>query len=336
MAVLVAICLPMILALIVMFVGISQMQLARSETRVAADAAARAATETILRTEDQDAAYQKALAITQQHFHLDQGFSLKPSDVVFGQGSSVVGSEWDFIPNRKPYNAAQVTLVKSAKSDSGPAELLLSLFGSPHFEPSKSATASQIDHDIMFVIEAGGSMHAPQRWKGVMDSFVLLVDIVPKLGNKVRVGVVVCHSDPVLEQELMQANGEFILRMEEIHQNVKNIKLTQGRALGGGLALASDALEAAKRLDLAADQTILFLGNGDHNQGIHPSVAAKTAAERGQVIYCVTFGHNSDKDGMMETAALMTGGEFFDVQDLSILEPIMRDVLVNPTLVLIR
>jgi Mg-chelatase subunit ChlD len=336
MAVLVAICLPMFLALIVMFVGISQMQLARSETRVAADAAARAATETILRTEDADAAFQTASAITKRHFHLDQGFSLDRKHVVFGQGSSNVGSEWDFIAGKKPFNAARVTVLKSAQSEAGPATLLLSLFGSPHFEPTQTAIASQIDHDIIFVIEAGGSMHVPQRWKGVLESLEQIAALVPTLGNKIRIGVVVCHKDPVLAQALMPANAEFVARMEEIHNDVKDTKLTQGRSLGGGLELASNVLEAEKRLDLAADQTIIFLGNGDHNQGTHPTVAARIAADRSQVIYCVTFGHNADKDGLMETAALITGGRFYHVEDLSILPSIMKDVLINPSIVLIQ
>jgi len=42
-AVLVAIILPMILALIVLFIGVAQIQLARAELRVSTDAAARAA-----------------------------------------------------------------------------------------------------------------------------------------------------------------------------------------------------------------------------------------------------------------------------------------------------
>lgn len=335
-AALIAICLPMILILIVMFVGISQMQLARSEMRVAADAAARAATENILRTEDKEAAYKQALSITKNHDVVSQSVTLERSKVVFGQGRSSEGSEWEFIPNQRPFNAAQVEVVKSSESASGPMDLLLSFLGSPHFDTRQTATASQIDHDIMFVIEAGGSMHAPQRWKGVLDALEELVALVPTLGNKTRVGVVICHKDPTVEQDLVQANAEFIDRMQEIHNEIKNVKLTQGRSLGGGLELASTVLVGAKRPDVPADQTILFLGNGHHNQGTHPSTAARMAAERGQVIYCVTFGHNADKDGMMETAALMTGGEFFDVQDNSVLPGIMRDVLINPSIVLIR
>jgi hypothetical protein len=336
MAVLIAICLPMLLGVMVLFIGISQMQLARSELRVAADAAARAATESILRTGDEDAAYRKSLSITQSHSHLSQVFALERKRVVFGQGSSSEGGEWEFIPYQKPYNAAQVEVVKSADSKSGPVQLLLSFLGSPHFESSKFATASQIDHDIVFVIEAGGSMHAPQRWKGVLDALEQIVSIVPSLGNKVRVGVVVCHTEPILEQELIPANGDFLDRLIEIHNAIKDIKLVQGRSLGAGLELASDTLEAQKRLDQSADQTILFLGNGDHNQGTLPVTAARIAAQRGHVIYCVTFGHNADKDGMMESAALLTGGKFFDVQDLTLLKPILRDLLFNPSIVLIR
>lgn len=336
MAPLIAFCLPMLLALLLLFIGISQIQLARGEMRVVADAAARAATESILRTQDEEMAYQQALQIATEHNVSNQNITLRRSDIVFGQGRSVVGSEWDFIPNLKPYNAARVKVIKSAESESGAVQFFLPLFGSTQFETAKIATASQIDHDIIFVVEAGGSMHAPERWKGVVAAFEQLVELVPTLGNKIRAGIVVCHTEPVLAQKLVPVNAEFVSAMKKIHEDVKDLQLIQGRNLGGGLKMASDVLEAQKRVDLTADQTIVFLGNGHNNLGTEPITAGRIAATRVQVIYCLVFGHNSDKDGKMESAALVTGGRFFDVQDHSILNTILKDVLVNPSIVLIE
>lgn len=336
MVVLIAFCLPMLLALLVLFLGVTQIQLARGEMRVVADAAARAATESILRTEDEEAAFQQALAVTHDHNVSQEFVTLERSHVIFGQGRSVPNGEWQFLPGQQPYNAAQVQVVKSRDSQSGSVQLLLSLFGSTDFETSVAATASQIDHDIMFVIEAGGSMHAPNRWRGVLEALNQLVEVVPALGNTIRVGIVICHDEPVLAQSLAPANHEFLSRMIELHNDVKDVKLVQGRNLAGGLEMASDVLEAEKRVDLTADQTIIFLGNGHNNRGMEPVVAGELAATRAQVIYCVTFGHNADKDGKMEAAAAVTGGKFFDVQDLSILQPLFKELLVNPSIVLIR
>ena len=58
-------------------------------------------------------------------------------------------------------------------------------------------------------------------------------------------------------------------------------------------------------------------------KGRYPIDAASIAASRGQVIYSLIFGHNGDKNGDMEAAAKITGGECFHVEDKGMLREIL-------------
>lgn len=335
MAILIALLLPMLLALVALFLGVAHIQLTRAEMRLAADASARAATEAILRTSNEDIAFRHALAVAATHEISNHKVILDRPDVIFGQARSESDGEWSFIPNQEPYNAARVNILKTSDSSSGAVQTLLPAFGPAFFETSKTATAAQVDHNIMLVVEAGGSMHAPERWEGVKTAIEEMTAIAQGLPNKIRVGLVECHNEPHLTEEL--SSGDDIgSTLEALHNSLSDIKLSQGRNLGGGLELASNTLETSRTAGAIADETIIFLGNGHHTKGTSPLTAAQLAAFRGHVIYCLTFGHNADKNGDMESAALLSGGEFFEVTDVSALPGILRDLLFNPSIILIR
>lgn len=332
MLVLVAILLPAVLSLVALFLGVSQMQLARSEMRLAADAAARAAAEAVLRTGDPEAAFETAAAIAATHNVSKQPVVLRREDVVFGAAVSTPAGEWKFIPNQTPFNAARVDVVKRRSAESGAVKSLFPGFGPAYFESDLSATAAQIDHEVMIVVEAGGSMHAPGRWEGVLAAFEHLAEVAPKMPNNIRVGMVACHNEPVLRMDL--CSGEDLAEtMQKLLEELQQTKLRQARNLGGGLKLAADKLAKSKSV---ADQTILFLGNGHSNKGPSPVAAARSAAARGQVIYCLNFGHHPDKDGHMRAAAKATGGKSVNVTDTSELPEIVMNVLINPSIVLIQ
>ena len=207
-------------------------------------------------------------------------------------------------------------------------------FGPSSIATSKSATAGQIDHDLFLVIEAGGSMHAPDRWDGVLESVKQLSLALEELPNRIRVGLVICHNKPFVAMQL--GEGDVVVTLERIEEVIDDIKLRQGRNLGGGLQLASDLLEREKGRGSVADQTIVFLGNGHHTKGTHPVDAANSAAARHQRIHCLTFGNNADKNGDMAMAARITGGESMQVRDLALIPDILEGILVNQSIVLIQ
>lgn len=335
MVVLICITIPMVFALIALFIGVAQMQYARSEMRLAADAAARAATEAVLRTGDQNAAYQHASGIAANHRVMGRAIQLQRENVIFGQSRSVPNGEWKFTANAEPFNAARVDIIKHKDARSGAVQTLFPSFGPNFFETAQTATAAQIDHDIMLVIEAGGSMHAPNRWEYVMAAMEELVALAPQVPNNVRIGMVECHNEPVVRLEPSNGADDLLSVLQQLHEQAANTKLRQSRNLGGGLEAASNVLQGAK-YGTISDQTIIFLGNGHHVKGTHPSDAARLAALRGQVIYAITFGHNQDKKGDMERAAGITGGEYFHVTEMSWLREILTDLLTNQSIVLIR
>ncbi len=333
MAVLIVIILPMLFALVAFFFGVSQMQLARSELRVATDAATRAATEAVLRTGDEELAFQHAAAIAGAHTVISRPCVLERGDVVFGQSKSRVDGEWDFIEFAEPFNAARIDIQKANHTKSGPVQMLFPGFGPSSIATFKTATAGQIDHDLMLVIEAGGSMHSPDRWDGVLETIQQISIASQELPNRIRVGMVVCHNNPFVAKQLGDTD-DLAKTLARVSEEIADIKLHQGRNLGDGLRLASDVLE--RDTSSVADQTIFFLGNGHHTKGTHPATAARLAASRKQIIHCFVFGKNADKNGDMELAAGITGGDFVEVHDFGILPDVLNRVLLNPSIVLIR
>ena len=217
--------LPAALALVALFIGVSQMQYARSQMRLAADAAARAATEAVLRTDDRNAAFRHAAAIAANHDVMGEEVVLGRDDVVFGRATSIAGGEWVFSPNQRPFNATQVDILKNRESRSGVVRTLLPGFGPSFFETAQSATAAQIDHDVVIVIEAGGSMHAPGRWDGVMKGMEDIVSIVPDLPNRIQLGLVECHNEPTVKMDLSGQGDDLLASLQRLHDQASNTKL---------------------------------------------------------------------------------------------------------------
>ena len=66
---------------------------------------------------------------------------------------------WDFVAGAMPYNAVRVNAERIKGSTAGPVRLLVGgMLGVHTFEPSHVATASQVDQDVVLVLDRSGSM----------------------------------------------------------------------------------------------------------------------------------------------------------------------------------
>lgn len=334
--VLVCILLPMMLALMALFVGVSQMQYARGQMRVAADATARAAVEAVLRTGNPEVAFQRAAMIASQHDVMNRPLILERKFLEFGQSRSTSTGQWAFAANVEPFNAARVNIEKSRDAASGAVTTLFPAFGPGFYETAQTATAAQIDHDVVIVMETGGSMHAPGRWEGVLSAIKNLQIEAQCTPNRIRIGLVACKNQPTKYIDLSDCEGDVTAQLEQLGEEIDGTKLSQGRNLGDGLIMASEMLLDGSLSGTVADQTVLFLGNGHHVKGTLPTHAAATLAEHGHVLYSLTFGNNADKNGDMEAAALITGGEYHFISNENTLSALLSDLLNNPSIVLIR
>ena len=160
MLVLLAGLLTFVLAMVVFTVDVSFMQLTRSELRVATDAAAKAAVESLTRTDgNTQVAVSDAIAIASQNTVAGNPLVLTSTDFVFGRTQQNQDGTWAFLSGQSPYTAVQVTSEKSSQAASGPVNLFFApIFGTDSFTPQATSTAAQFEQKLVLCIDRSHSM----------------------------------------------------------------------------------------------------------------------------------------------------------------------------------
>ena len=160
MLVLIAGLLMMVLVMVAFSVDIALMHLARTELRVATDAAAKAATYMLTETNgDTNAAIAEGIAIAGQNEVAGSPLTLTSTDFEFGQATRNLDGTWSFQSGVFPYASVRVTGEKSATSASGPVNLFFGgVFGRDTFTPTEIATASQFQQELVLCVDRSHSL----------------------------------------------------------------------------------------------------------------------------------------------------------------------------------
>lgn len=140
-------------------VDVAYMQLIRTELRVATDSAAKAAAETLARTEDVDLAKAAAKSFASQNTVAGQPFLINDSDIQFGEVVRSASGRYQFNPNGSPKNAVKVLGRLADEATTKPVALFFApALGHADFSTSHSATASQQDVEVCLCLDRSGSM----------------------------------------------------------------------------------------------------------------------------------------------------------------------------------
>lgn len=135
------------------------MQLVRGQTRMVADAAARAGAEALIRTRDVEFARQTAVTIAGRNEVAGEPFLLDPNDVLFGQSVPTSGGSWIFTPNVQPYNSVRVTPRVRSDAPFGAAPLFFGgVTGVDEFQTRSQATAGEQPVEICLCLDRSQSM----------------------------------------------------------------------------------------------------------------------------------------------------------------------------------
>jgi hypothetical protein len=135
------------------------MQLVRGQTRMVADAAARAGAEALARTRNEQQARLAAMDIAGQNDVAGQRFVLDPGDVIFGQSVPQSDGTWTFNANVQPYNSVRVTPRVRNDSPFGAAPLFFGgVTGVDKFQTKSQATAGEQPVEICLCIDRSASM----------------------------------------------------------------------------------------------------------------------------------------------------------------------------------
>lgn len=332
-AILFAILLPLILVFLGFSIDFANMQRSRNELRVIADLAAKAASDTLART-DGDTAEARRIAkqVAASNFVAGKPLTLSDDEIEFGRSELDPDTGvWTFNKGATPANSVMVLAARDSQSVDGPIPLMFGQFyGVSGFESSQMATAGFQDTDVMLVLDRSGSMKRDieytgtptqqelndilpppgSRWLALDHAVDLFLNQLESSNSTERVGLVTfAHHDGANPAATLDAPlGEDTQRVRDAIQNLTS-SVWRGRTdIEAGLQearrhLSRNSAEIQKRV-------IIVLTDGKYNEGFNPAIEALRCGDEGIVVHTITFSNEANETDMIETAAAGRGGHY--------------------------
>lgn len=214
--------------------------------------------------------------------------------------------------------------------------LIIVALARPQTTDSKSKSRIE-GTDIVLALDISGSMaskdFAPSRFEAAKE---VAVNFVNQRAND-NLGLVVFAGESLSLMPLTYDRAALINTL----QNVELGDLTDGTAIGDGIASAVNRLVSGK----AKSKSIILLTDGTNNAGeVPPSTAAEIARQKGIKIYTIGVGtngviHVTDPYGFSTTSletkideeslrniAQTTGGKFFRAKDEKVLQKVFDEI----------
>lgn len=334
MLVLVAVVLVLLLIGAVFSVDVAYMHMVRAELRTATDAAARAGSETLARTQDATAARNAAVDAASRNRVAGVGLTLDPSDVVIGSLTANGGSgKFGFDPSGSVRTAVRVVGRRDTASADGAVRLFFArMFSTTQFEPVIDATAAANVRDVALVLDVSGSM----------SRFITSGTRLDALIGAVNVFIDEIEVSSPRTQLSLTTYSTSATKITNLTSNFASIRTSVGRmtpngftAIGAGLSVGSDSLVNDPLARAFAAKTILLMTDGQHNMGASPAVTVSTAITRGQTVHTITFSPGANQVLMQQVANATNGGIHIHADDASDLAQAFRDIARSLSVVLI-
>jgi Flp pilus assembly protein TadG len=345
-------------------INLTQLATAKTEMRLACDAAAKAGVVVLGQTQDEDEARAAALQIASRHTVSGQQMLIDDFDVEFGHSSVDQAGGYLFAANELPLNAVRVNTRMSddAMTASG-TYFVTSFFDRENFSLEYAAIASRVDHDICLVIDRSGSMawdmsneewsypndendgddtdsiiqnyfvtpHPTlSRWAALrtsVDQFLVELEDRP---IDVSVGLVSYSSNFIFglfESEASTIESDLTTQYDTITERLETLGNSE---LIGNTNVASGMQDAVTVLSgdesrITAKATMVVLTDGLWNQGTDPVDVAEAAAEANITVHTITFGAQADQ-ASMAAVALAGGGNHYHADDGATLQAVFAEI----------
>jgi Mg-chelatase subunit ChlD len=348
-----------LLAVAGLTINIAQLEVTRTELRIAADAAAKAGTVVLGQTQSTAIARAEAKQVAALHRVAGRPLVLTDNDIQFGNASRQADGHYQFTADAQPFNSVQVSAAVGTGTASGKVNFFMTAFvDTDNFSLDNQAIATRVDHDVCLVVDRSGSMAwdlSGQEWKypHVQDSSIIqnyflkphpddsrwasvqrAVDIfqnqLTELSFEARIGLVSFSSNFVFglfESEASTIESGLTTDYDTVTSSLSAIG---SRPLIGNTNIASGMQDAVVVLTgngsrITAKATMVVLTDGVRTQGIDPIKVAQAAAAANITVHTITFSDQADQNTMREVAAV-GGGNHYHAPDDEALQSIFREI----------
>ena len=358
---LIAVILPVIMILAAFTVNLSYIELTRTELRISADAASRAAGRTLINTNDQTLTRAAAHQATSRNHVAGSPLQLANSDIEFGISQrTALADRYSFVPGGFNPNAVRIHARREAGAISGAVSLIMPSNGSTgSFSTNQSAVSSRVELDVALVLDRSGSMvygdsehsynmavaglppsSAPagwafcdpappgSRWRDLLDGVAVFTNVLSTTQSQEHLALVTYAQSAVVDHAPTSNYGSLLAAMDPYTQSL----CSGSTNVGDGIHTGIDALANYASARPWAAKLIVVLTDGIHNVGSNPESAAQFAADQGITVYTVTFSDEADQSRMIKVAN-RGGGKHFHAATGSDLQQAFSDIARSlPTL----
>lgn len=346
--ILAAVGLLVLLATTILSVDTAYIQLTRTELRVATDAAAKAAAEALMRTQDTAQAVAAAKSMASLNKVAGKPLQIATGDVVFGNTTQSRTGEWAFQGNVAPYNSVQVMSSLQDSNANGSVNLFFAgMIGKGKFQPTEKAVATVYRQDVLLCIDRSHSMcfdlsgvnwvypsgypwttelknppHASKsRWASLRKAVDDYLGIVDDIQPPPRVGLVTWASEittSTTEYAYTGKTSKKTLRDAVLSSDYTAIKNAIGNksvnVMLGGTEMSAGIDEAIAMLKSSdrplSKKIIVLMTDGQWNLGRSPVLCAQEARDANIVIHTISFLPGAVQNDLV-TVAETTGGRHY-------------------------
>ncbi|MGB7329307.1 MAG: VWA domain-containing protein [Rubripirellula sp.] len=340
-------------------IDVGYMQLSRLELRAAADSAAKAGAESLVREDSTTAARTAAINLAAANKVGGTGLVLTNADIQFGRSERQTDGSWSFVADATPLSAVRVTAAQ-------PVSLFFGgITGKHTFSTNLQSTASFADNEICVVIDRSHSMcfdltgdsfsyppaveampddpimYPPDptdsRWSYLQQAVIEFVDVIEDRNSSQRIGLVSFGSDvSESESEVGQAysasttNVDLGTEFASIRSAVEGLAgnpMLGGTNLSAGLQTGIDML-TGPGVTAHAQKTLVVMTDGKWNAGLDPVSVAASAKSQGITVHTVTFLDTADQTDMT-SAANAGGGRHYHASNGAALVEAFRELAFN-------
>ncbi len=321
MAILICVMIFAFIAIVAFSVDVSYMYLVKSELRSATDAAAKAASETLARTQDIDLAIARGMEIAKKNRVANEELLLAPSDFEFGKSELSGAGTFTFNGSGTPVNSVRVKGTRTASSLSGSVGLFFGrVLGVTHFEPTEVCTSTYIQRDIILVLDRSGSMMDYNKYRDLQNAVRLFVTIMDGSPVEERIGLASYATDASEDVEL---TGNLQL----INDRLDSMSFAGFTNISGGIDAGRNIINRGRSRDFV-EKTMIVLTDGLQNRGRSATLAAQDAVDEGITIHSITFGRDADRTAMTDVATIGRG-RYFHAATGDDLEDVFREIALT-------